>query len=302
MPRFIVGSGYTGTAGKLVSHEGWILVTDRTPLKSRWGGWYVTGQSTAAKSHLGNMLIRDFKDFDRLEELRVGNLDTLDALFDTKPYLTNKSDIVALLMLEHQVNAQNELTRVNYDVRTAIDRERGAAKASEGYDHGRAALSATVRKTIDDAVEPLVRDIVVRRRDDAHGCDQRRSAVRRAIHEPRRERSEGTVATRPRPKDAVVPLSVELCRLLGRVRRAAARGARSRVRPTRVDPGRERRRRSVRASSARRIARRFSRSSRRRNRSSPRCTIEGRRAAPSRIVAAPKRLCAPGRPPGPRGL
>jgi hypothetical protein len=155
VPRFIVGSGYTGTAGELVSHEGWILVTDRTPLKSRWGGWYVTGHH-GSQVHLGNMLIRDFKDFDRLEELRVGNIDSLDALFDTKPYITNKSDIVALLILEHQVNAQNEIARVNYDVRTAIDRERGAPKAGEGYEQNAGALSAVVRKTIDDAIEPLV--------------------------------------------------------------------------------------------------------------------------------------------------
>ena len=159
VPRFIVGSGYTGTAGELVSHEGWILVTDRTPLKSRWGGWYVTGQH-GSQVHLGNMLIRDFKDFDRLEELRIGNIDTLDALFDTKPYITSKSDIVALLILEHQVNAQNEIARVNYDVRTAIDRERGAAKATEGYDLPASALSATIRKTIDDAIEPLVETLL----------------------------------------------------------------------------------------------------------------------------------------------
>jgi hypothetical protein len=159
VPRFIVGSGYTGTAGELVSHEGWILVTDRTPLKSRWGGWYVTGRH-GSQVHLGNMLIRDLKDFERLEELRVGNIDTLDALFDTKPYITNKSDIVALLILEHQVNAQNELARVNYEVRTAIDRERGAAKAGEGYEQVASALSATVRKTIDDAIEPLVETLL----------------------------------------------------------------------------------------------------------------------------------------------
>jgi hypothetical protein len=159
VPRFIVGSGYTGTAGELVSHEGWILVTDRTPLKSRWGGWYVTGRH-GSQVHLGNMLIRDFKDFDRLDELRVGNIDTLDALFDTKPYLTNESDIVALLILEHQVNAQNALARASYDVRTAIDRERGVAKASEGYEMPAAALSVTVRKTIDEAVGPLVETLL----------------------------------------------------------------------------------------------------------------------------------------------
>jgi hypothetical protein len=121
VPRFIVGSGYTGTTGMLVSHEGWILISDRTPLKSRWGGWYVTGQH-GDQVHLGNMVIKTLYDFDRLEELRVGNLATLDGLFDLKPYLTDKSDIVALLVLQHQADVQNLITRFHYDVRTAPDK------------------------------------------------------------------------------------------------------------------------------------------------------------------------------------
>lgn len=159
VPRFIVGSGYTGPAGNLVSHEGWILVDDTTPLEDRWGGWYVTGHSGEQK-HLGNVLIHNQKDFDDLDQLRRGNLDTLDALFDTKPYLTDKSDIVALMILEHQVNAQNEIARVNFDVRTAIDRERGASHANDGYELGAEQLSPETRKTIDDAVEPLVRTLM----------------------------------------------------------------------------------------------------------------------------------------------
>jgi len=158
-PRFIVGSGYTAPAGNLVSHEGWILVDDSTPLEVRWGGWYVTGKSGEQK-HLGNVLIRNQQDFDRLDELRRGNLETLDALFDTQPYLTDKSDIVALMILEHQVNAQNAITRVNFDVRTAIDSERGASHAKDGYELGAEQVSAETRKAIDAAVEPLVRTLL----------------------------------------------------------------------------------------------------------------------------------------------
>jgi hypothetical protein len=120
-PRFIVGSGYTGTTGMLVSHEGWILISDRTPLKSRWGGWYVTGRH-GSQVHLGNMVIKTLYDFDRLEELRVGNRDTLDGLVDTKPYLTSSSDIVALLVLQHQADVQNLITRVSYDARSAPEK------------------------------------------------------------------------------------------------------------------------------------------------------------------------------------
>ncbi len=129
VPRFIVGSGYTGTTGMLVSHEGWILISDRTPLKSRWGGWYVTGRH-GSQVHLGNMVIKSLADFDKLEELRVGNVDTLDALVDVKPYLTNTSDIVALLVLQHQADVQNLITRLSYDARTAEERREEPLEAT----------------------------------------------------------------------------------------------------------------------------------------------------------------------------
>jgi hypothetical protein len=122
VPRFIVGSGYTGTMGQLVSHEGWILITDRTPLKSRWGGWYVTGRH-GDQVHLGNMVIKSLDDFDRLEELRAGNRDALGGLFDVTPYLTDKSDIVALLVFQHQSDVQNLITRLAYDARTPADNQ-----------------------------------------------------------------------------------------------------------------------------------------------------------------------------------
>jgi hypothetical protein len=158
VPRFIVGSGYIGPSGNLVSHEGWILVTDETPLKSRWGGWYVTGHH-GKQVHLGNVLIRSLDDFQRLEDLRVGNIDNLDALFDTKPYITDKSDIVALLVLEHQVNAQNGIARLSWDARTAIDKEPGRA-AGAGYDLPAAELSPATRDAMSASVEALVQTML----------------------------------------------------------------------------------------------------------------------------------------------
>jgi hypothetical protein len=129
VPRFIVGSGYTGTTGMLVSHEGWILTSDRTPLKSRFGGWYVTGRH-GGQVHLGNMIIKSLDDFQRLEELRVGNVAELDALVNVEPYLTNTSDIVALLVLQHQTDVQNLITRLHYDARTAAERREDPLEAT----------------------------------------------------------------------------------------------------------------------------------------------------------------------------
>ncbi len=117
VPRFIVGSGYIGTEGQLMTHEGWILTDDLTQLRYRWGGWYVTGMH-GAQVHLGNIIVKNVRDLENLESLRLGNLENLDMLLDTSPYPTPYSDIVALLVLGHQTHIQNLITRVNYDVRT----------------------------------------------------------------------------------------------------------------------------------------------------------------------------------------
>ncbi|HEY2592222.1 MAG TPA: hypothetical protein VGI35_11585 [Steroidobacteraceae bacterium] len=125
VPRFLLMSTYVDVHGEQMSHEGQILTYQETPLKYRWGGWYVTGQS-GDQVHLGNILVHSAQEMAHLDQVRRGNLDTLQGLFDTKPYLTNKSDIVALLVLQHQHDVQNLLTRINFEARTAL------AKAGHG--------------------------------------------------------------------------------------------------------------------------------------------------------------------------
>jgi hypothetical protein len=119
VPRFIVGSGYTDFTGSLVSHEGWILTTQETPLKFRWGGWYVSGKH-GNQVHLGNIVVRKPEELQDLEAMRKGNLKDIAGFINPENYLTNYSDIDALMVLEHQLQVQNLITRVNYDVRRKL--------------------------------------------------------------------------------------------------------------------------------------------------------------------------------------
>ncbi len=146
VPRLMIGSGYTNTAGRLVSHEGWILTSDRTPLESRWGGWYVTGRH-GGQVHLGNIIVPDAEALENLEDLRRGNLERLDELVDTGPYPADTSDIVALMVLAHQIRVQNEITRVHYDVETEL-----ARRAEGSHD----AEAGTMEAFVAEAAEPLV--------------------------------------------------------------------------------------------------------------------------------------------------
>jgi len=51
---------------------------------------------------------------------RGANRTNLSEFFDTQPYLTRSSDIVALLVFEHQLTMQNTLTRASLDCRRML--------------------------------------------------------------------------------------------------------------------------------------------------------------------------------------
>ena len=154
VPRFLLMSSYVNTHGEQLTHEGSILMTDHTEFRYRWGGWYVTGQQ-GDQVHLGNMMVHDIKELNDVESLRRGNLDNLDAVFDTKPYLTDKSDIVALQVLLHQSTVQDRITEVNFDTRTAL------AQAGKDPSGGRGViLPPQSRKQIQEEMDALVDEML----------------------------------------------------------------------------------------------------------------------------------------------
>ncbi|QDT13311.1 hypothetical protein [Stieleria marina] len=88
-------------------------VTDHSsPLEQRWGGWYVTGRHGDAK-HMGNAVLRGGK----LHTDRSSNLLSLREEFESFDWLTPYSDIVALMVLEHQTQMYNTMVRANFTVR-----------------------------------------------------------------------------------------------------------------------------------------------------------------------------------------
>lgn len=91
-----------------------IEVTPATALEDRWGGWFVTGR-LGTQLHLGNLPLAGPPDPTVRRIHNRSNLDGLQGYFDTAPYLTDKSDIVAFLVLEHQAHVQNLVTRVRFE-------------------------------------------------------------------------------------------------------------------------------------------------------------------------------------------
>ena len=97
-------------------------VTDhRSPLVQRWGGWWVTG-TVGPVAHMGNVEVTDVVD-----PLPPGtsppSLESLDEVMEVDGYLSTHSDVVALLVLDHQAHMANLITRLGWEARRAHFRD-----------------------------------------------------------------------------------------------------------------------------------------------------------------------------------
>jgi len=89
-----------------------------SPLEQRWGGWWVTGDHGGAK-HMGNIPVMP-ADKGRLKLANATRpLASLEGLFDLKGYPTPFSDVVPQLVLAHQTNMTNLITRTGWEARLA---------------------------------------------------------------------------------------------------------------------------------------------------------------------------------------
>lgn len=138
------------------SYAGGGVTDHRTPLEERWGGWFVTGRPGSAR-HLANTEIPQAL---RVPGERYGvprQLDTLEGLFDPRGYLSLHSDVVALMVLEHQAHMTNLLTRLGWEARVAAS-GLPSAQGAQGMKATRpgAPASRDGATRIDQAVRDLV--------------------------------------------------------------------------------------------------------------------------------------------------
>lgn len=121
VPGHMVRSVYPDLGGYPVLAAGTYRIDHTSPLPQRWGGWYVTGTHGQQK-HLGNLIIRDGEKnmAEEVENSSGHNVTDLSKRFNTTRYLTPHSDIVALMVLEHQGQAHNLLTRASFETRAAL--------------------------------------------------------------------------------------------------------------------------------------------------------------------------------------
>ena len=119
VPGLLVSSVHPSTGRPGEEHGNAFMTDHRTPFSQRWGGWYVTG-THGAQYHLGNNPeLTDPIHPGKASREGTQNVVSLADRFDTSAYLAPTSDIVALMVLEHQVRMTNLLIRIGWDVRIA---------------------------------------------------------------------------------------------------------------------------------------------------------------------------------------
>jgi len=120
VPGHLVRSLYVDASGQPLLSAGSRMVDHTTPIEHRWGGWYVTG-SHGSQKHLGNLIIRG-RDVDEPVDNSAGlNVQDLKDRLNIDRYVSSHSDIVALMVLEHQVLVHNRIVKANFDTRQALD-------------------------------------------------------------------------------------------------------------------------------------------------------------------------------------
>lgn len=118
VPGHMVRSVVTDSFGFPMVREGSYTSDHTSPVEERWGGWYVSG-TTGRQHHMGNLFTDDENPIPPAPNSGV-NVTDLSHYFDTSRYLSPHSDIVALMVLEHQTQMHNLITRAAYQTRIAL--------------------------------------------------------------------------------------------------------------------------------------------------------------------------------------
>jgi hypothetical protein len=156
IPGVFARSIFTAQSGEPLLRYGSDLVDFRTPFANRWGGWYVTGTHGAAL-HRGNVFASEMRDELAVDATKGANVTNLSRFFDTSSYLAASSDIVALLVFEAQLTAQNSLTRASLNCRRMLDYQKRLQRELKepvndepDYESVKSVFENSARELVDD--------------------------------------------------------------------------------------------------------------------------------------------------------
>jgi hypothetical protein len=111
LPGLMVRALHTGEDGRTFGEASPSNGGHHTPFHQRWAGWYVTGEPHGM-THQGNRFATRSR-----ESTAAG---PLAAIMPPGTHLASGSDVLAMMLHDHQCVAVNYLMEANYRVRTAL--------------------------------------------------------------------------------------------------------------------------------------------------------------------------------------
>jgi len=134
LPSHVIRSVFSDSSGRPILASGTYRIDQTSPIKQRWGGWYVSGNS-GKQSHMGNITFSERSSPEDVENDEL-NVNDLSRFFKTGNYPTPHSDLVALMVLEHQAQMHNLLARAGIVTRQALYDEAELNKALDRREPG----------------------------------------------------------------------------------------------------------------------------------------------------------------------
>lgn len=153
VPGLLVRSIFSDFNGRPRTGTRTYITDHTTEFEKRYGGWYVLGQHGDMR-HMGNVISKDRLDPEAINRDTGANLESLGELCDTTPYLNGSSDLVALLLLEHQTQMHNYIARASMETRIARHYDEGI---NEALGRKPGTMSDSTKRRIASAGEKLVR-------------------------------------------------------------------------------------------------------------------------------------------------
>lgn len=152
----LVRSVYPDEDGMPFFGAGTIDVRPSTPVDERWGGWYVTG-TTGEMVHRGNEVVPSEDKTDQLHAGRGTGVTDLAGRFPVDRYLSPHSDVVAHMVLTHQVRMHNAIAFAAREARNSLAYRDSAA---ERFGEPSAASLASIKRRIERPAEKLVTELL----------------------------------------------------------------------------------------------------------------------------------------------
>jgi len=156
VPGLLARSLFVNATGFPIFSGGSQNVDHTTPLQKRWGGWYVTGKH-GTQQHQGNLIIRAQRVPREVDNSQGQNVVDLSDRFKVDNYLTPHSDIVSLMVLEHQLIVHNRMVKASYTTQQALDYEITMNRAlNEPENQRRESTTRRIQNAGDALIEALL--------------------------------------------------------------------------------------------------------------------------------------------------